>query len=430
MESVSKNQIEGAMPMPTLPHDIIVDILLRLPVKSLLRFKCVCELWDCLISSTQFVKMHLNQATRDVNNKRQRCLVSIDPPQSVDFEADGDDDDATVMFDNLLGIYPKHERMFVGSANGLVCLVIDVFYIILWNPSTREVNLLPKPKYLKKLPKPGKELDGFYGLCLDDLDLNFGLGYDSSIDDYKVLRLIPPFSRRFVKTKAEIFTLKTNSWRKIRNIHPSACLFNGAGTFSNGSLHWLVNHVTDEDQLKSTIISFDLATEKFQEVVPLPDHDDSSSKDFRVLGGCLSVLYQCANSFEVWVMKEYGVKTSWTKLVTIPCEKAPPSPGILDDDRFFLLYDDSLQPLCFSKNDKVLMTVSRFDLVMVMYDLKKDTFRRLPTYAHNDPVIYVESLISPNSNDGTARQRRRQWKRQKMNREERYFMNPQSGWEL
>lgn len=72
--------------------------------------------------------MHLHRAMKDVNNnKPQRCLLSTEPLQSTDFEADDDDDDAAVMLDFPLGMDPECRIDFAGSANGLVCLVIDVY---------------------------------------------------------------------------------------------------------------------------------------------------------------------------------------------------------------------------------------------------------------------------------------------------------------
>jgi hypothetical protein len=45
-------------PLQYLPHELIIQILLRLPVKSLLRFKCVCKLWLTLISDAHFANSH------------------------------------------------------------------------------------------------------------------------------------------------------------------------------------------------------------------------------------------------------------------------------------------------------------------------------------------------------------------------------------
>ncbi|KAK9287843.1 hypothetical protein L1049_016285 [Liquidambar formosana] len=347
--------------------------------------------------------MHLNRAMKDINN-RQKCLISTEPLQSTDLGADDDDDDAAVTLCYPLRMEPERDLQLVGSANGLVCLVFYRYHIILWNPCTGEAKELAKSTFVPKFP-------GYsYEPCF-----TFGLGYDSSIDDYKVVILENSSTYDdhdhvyFVETEGEVFTLKTNSWRRIQDIPPSACMCNGGGIFSNGSLHWLLDWGNGHEKFNS-IISFDLAPEKFQEVVPLPDHDVKMGliKDVRVLRGCLSALYCYDNNFEIWVMKEYRVKESWTKLATISCEKATPYKGLPD-------YQNWLYPLWFSKNDEVLMDVGGLELVM--YNLKEETFRKLPLYGQNwyilETVMYVESLVSPNCNNGTDKQRQGQRKRRK-----------------
>lgn len=54
----------------TIPHEIIFEILLRLPVKSLCRFKCVSSSWLALISDPQFVMLQLHR------NKRRNLILS------------------------------------------------------------------------------------------------------------------------------------------------------------------------------------------------------------------------------------------------------------------------------------------------------------------------------------------------------------------
>lgn len=42
-----------------VPHELIIQILLRLPVKSLIHFKCVRKLWFSLISNdSHFANSH------------------------------------------------------------------------------------------------------------------------------------------------------------------------------------------------------------------------------------------------------------------------------------------------------------------------------------------------------------------------------------
>ena len=50
---------------PILTHDLLIQIMIRLPTKSLQRFKCVSKSWLSLISSSHFANLHFEvEATR------------------------------------------------------------------------------------------------------------------------------------------------------------------------------------------------------------------------------------------------------------------------------------------------------------------------------------------------------------------------------
>ena len=53
-----------------MPEDLLIDILARLPVKSLQRFKCVCKYWYALIGSPDFISNHYHNC-----NNRAMLLV-------------------------------------------------------------------------------------------------------------------------------------------------------------------------------------------------------------------------------------------------------------------------------------------------------------------------------------------------------------------
>ncbi|XP_062015337.1 putative F-box protein At3g51171 [Rosa rugosa] len=74
-------------------EDVIAEILARLPVKSLMRFRCVCKSWRALISESYFVKKHLNYGERGITESTPRFIFMLDPPLSLDFEALMKDDD-------------------------------------------------------------------------------------------------------------------------------------------------------------------------------------------------------------------------------------------------------------------------------------------------------------------------------------------------
>ncbi|KAJ0600914.1 putative F-box domain-containing protein [Helianthus annuus] len=40
----------------------MLDVLSRLPVKAIIRFKCVCRKWRDLVSDPYFVRLHLSRS--------------------------------------------------------------------------------------------------------------------------------------------------------------------------------------------------------------------------------------------------------------------------------------------------------------------------------------------------------------------------------
>ncbi|KAH7864988.1 hypothetical protein Vadar_000866 [Vaccinium darrowii] len=242
-----------------------------------------------------------------------------------------------------------------GFCDGLVCVAIkrEVF---LWNPSTGEFMMLP------------------------DVDLpyhyfaSYGFAYDESIDDYKVVGLFLSSS----SYEVQVYTLRSDSWRRIGDF-PHFVPPKGFGTFVNRALHWSVTN-----EFNDNIVSLDLAKETFGEILEPEYGDGCLHKIFlEVLNGCLCIVRYCDPNacVDVWIMKEYGIKESWTKLFVIPYLSH-------QIDRLFML-----------KNGEVLLL--HIQSQFVQYSPKDGTFSHLTV--HNcsaffsaDP--YVESLVSPHIN--------------------------------
>ena len=64
-----------------LPNDMMLEVLLRLPVKSILRFRAVCRSWAALFSSKDFRSLHM--ATSKVLPPAPKLLV-VSPTSSLD----------------------------------------------------------------------------------------------------------------------------------------------------------------------------------------------------------------------------------------------------------------------------------------------------------------------------------------------------------
>ncbi|GJZ96008.1 F-box/kelch-repeat protein-like protein isoform X1 [Tanacetum coccineum] len=182
--------------MPEVCLNIVEDILARSQVEDLLRCKSVCKSWKSLISSRRFVKYHLNY------NLKKKAYNNESGDTAIEFDS-------------------EYCHRLVGSSNGLVCIHVcfkDELFVI--NPSTREV---------KKLRNPPKEL-------LFDV---LGFGYDSSIDDFKV---VVGFSYKDSNDILFIvLELKSNYWKSVAGEVKGCPLLKYGDTYEGSSVAVLVH---------------------------------------------------------------------------------------------------------------------------------------------------------------------------------------------
>ncbi|XP_042056478.1 F-box/kelch-repeat protein At3g23880-like [Salvia splendens] len=411
--------------IPKLPNDVIIEILTRLPVKPLLKFKCVCKSWRALISSTQFVAAHLEFSKSAPNltthrlilkyrgNTTKQCSVNSILHQSVP-EA----------FDLSCSLISERYRWVVGSCNGLVCLLIDKKEMILWNPSTG---------ICKKLPDCGVEINvgDYYSYYTS------GLGYDKSSDDYKVVGFFNN-NRDLSEVMVQVYSLKNDKWKRIENFKGRWSM-DGTATFANGKLYWIANQ---GNELESgwDILSVDLETEEYEmlqvpsyvksgyysrlggawegvtdvlrngSVIFLLDGTTSNSHDklaetdrnladlvdvfpkatrnvkiIACVGGLVSegslhVLCSHLESTEVWTMDVGG--GDWTKVATVP---------YIDD---FLKYSYKKASYVLKDGQVLLLCGSTF----VIYDAEDCSFR-YPEVRDSGELVgvgaYLGSLVSP-----------------------------------
>ncbi|KAK8506396.1 hypothetical protein V6N12_034130 [Hibiscus sabdariffa] len=358
-----------------LPYDIIGGILCRLRVKDLLRLRCVSKAWCCLIDDPGFVKFHLSHFKTNANLSlilRIRCggLFSIrfDSPQTYQMLKPPFDESDEEGFDIL------------GSCNGLLGLVSRKDEISLWNPSTRRSRMLPTARIM------------FSPRRLSFRVIFYGLGYDPISDDFKLVRLVQ-FSGRtgeLFASEVKVYSLKTNSWRMIKDSPFYLKALRGVyGALANNALHWVGSEKPSDT--RTIIVAFDLGTEEYR-AVELPDCLGGkfcvSLYDMR---GCLCVIatHWEVGVIDIWIMKEYGVKESWIKFISIqqfPCSYLFPN----------------VMPLFHFKNwESVLLNI---DGEMFVYNLRSKWANKLgnedwPTSLETE--IMVESLVPLNGNGAT-----------------------------
>ena len=112
----------------------------------------------------------------------------------------------------------------------------------------------------------------------------------------------------------DVFSLKSNKWKSIEETHHTTVVTRDA-TVLHGALHW-VNCSTSYDGIRNLklykIIAFDFEKVEFREM-SIPNNDRRFK--LTVVGGCLC-LYKEYLPNEMWVMKEYDIDTSWTKITS------------------------------------------------------------------------------------------------------------------
>ncbi|KAG5565004.1 hypothetical protein RHGRI_001020 [Rhododendron griersonianum] len=356
--------------MPDFPLDLIVDILLRLPVKPLLRFRCVSKPFCALIDSPDFVKSHLKRSTHTRNHLN---LILWDYDNSISSSVNFDSLDNAVELDYPLGSSYWPTRI-VGSCDGLIGLRNREDGILaIWNPSTRRCQELPYTK---------TDYPVYHVFAKHEM---YGFGYDSIIDDYKMVRVqffqigIDDFV-----SSVKVYSMKSNSWRKIRDF--PYCLYYGQGcaVLVGSTLHWVVCRLPSDTA--KFVAALDLTTEDYR-VVPQPEFSDNAfDMNVAELGGCLCILCDYDQvRVDVWVMKDCGVKESWSKLFSVA------QPEVI---RSF----DSLIPVAYSKSgSKVLLLQDNKKLVW--YDLEHKTIKKIKTRGITDgfeSFVCVESLVPLN----------------------------------
>ncbi|GAB2298397.1 hypothetical protein Dimus_032462 [Dionaea muscipula] len=329
-------------------EEVLVEILARLPVRSLLRFKCVCKTWFSLIGSEYFAGKHLSARSMMFKDDNYKNLL-------VDYHHNPDGHNGmtclqflAVDFDTLSVVHHKFKIisssreyfvnrnlltcLFAGSCNGIVCLLIQDYLLgsvasqqslLLWNPATGEVKTLQHEKHITVL----------------------GFGFDSKMNDYKVVlinRSLIPETTETIE-HVSVYSLRSDSWKTLNRPHgPEFQRFVRTSTTSSGGrmLNWLgirrdmdYHHRTDK-----IVISFDLTEETFV-MTPMPPETEckcgrkhqsccliQNTQD----GPCTIVCFppdhkidderDCLDNgkiINIWSLNEYGDSGSWTKLLSL-----------------------------------------------------------------------------------------------------------------
>ncbi|XP_071703154.1 F-box protein CPR1-like [Rutidosis leptorrhynchoides] len=301
-----------------LPEDLIIDILSRVPTRSILRFKSVSKSWYSLFENPNFISKHIqNQSTISDQSFLTKYPVStISGPTVGLILCDSSYKSIKIPID----INISNPASVSGSCNGLICLSFLPlgWVILLWNPATMVFKDLP----ISTIDRPQHDRPTHVML---------GFGFDDVVKDYKVLRII---HYGFMSKQVEIFSLSTNSWREINpGFDDFLTPMSACRVFLNGNLHWPAFDSRGLDDAR-VIVCFDFHEEVFHYIMPPKFEFTGCIKDARwkvvAMKELLAVIgwlrVESMMLFEVWVMKEYGVVSSWTKYTSFEIQNRKVKP--------------------------------------------------------------------------------------------------------
>ncbi|XP_008235756.1 PREDICTED: uncharacterized protein LOC103334558 [Prunus mume] len=251
-----------------VPEEIVYEILLRLPVKSLLRFTTVCKSWNCMIKSSTFIHTHLKS-----NHRNDDVQLLLHHPEFDIYSLYRDDDN-------------KDDGRACASSSSSSSSTLIEYSTNLDNPYTYYAERTGTKTW-------GSE---FVGTCNGLVCIAGKDKHQKELD----------IGNRYLEAG-----------------HPSA--------FVIGAQHWLQANVSTWN---ISILSFDMSGEVFSKIAIPPEAETRKCLDFN--RDCVVSRYRESLAFfescwerresgsvlrmNMWVMEEYGVAKSWTKLFAICLE--------------------------------------------------------------------------------------------------------------
>lgn len=275
---------QGSVSFDDLPDELVIEILSRLPVKTIVQSTCVCKRWYSIIKSPALVSAQLSHS---ISNPSNHYILASTSSPSVSRKVPtlyliSDDKSLSHRGNFKLPFETRFQTVFiVGSCHGLVCL-IDGDYdepcglyghdIYLINPS------------IQKYRKLSAELSCHANL-FDEVRGNTmtGFGYSARQNDYKVVRIVNA-SGTDPWNKAEVYSLKRGYWKSVDGPDDFIPLW-AKGVCVEGCLYWLPFEFIEPFDL----ICFDLDEEVFRTIPSPTTHDDCIVRMFQRNGSL--VLY-------------------------------------------------------------------------------------------------------------------------------------------
>ncbi|CAN0891426.1 Putative F-box protein At1g33530 [Linum grandiflorum] len=308
-------------------EDLLISLILsRLPVKSLMKFKCVSKGWKSIIEKdAHLINLHL---TRSEPGFLIIAAPPVDPAGNRDDENTRRAHDLSFLSTDLHLNVDSVKRIqssvkCLGPVRGLLCLV-DGFAVQIFNVGTGEVTPWFKPESLKHYTSFHQMED----------HPRFFFGMDPTSGKHKVLCLL-------YGCKPEVLTVgEDNSWRRIDDVPGSVepSPFTHISAYANGSVYWFENERSEVQESSGLVVStyseylvaFDVGSEKFRRFqIPISTRLEAEEEDttqfssteravrrkskFKFNGliemdGCLTLIRRRCQTVKMWKFHDHNKK--------------------------------------------------------------------------------------------------------------------------
>lgn len=371
-----------------LTQEAAVNIFTRLPVKTLIRSTSVCKTWYSKITNPSFISAHIQHSLSCCDENAFLAIpknIILNKYCSVISADTGD-----VLKRYKIPFKTKDGSLqLCGAFNGILCLNaiesdpnIDVEYqdLYLWNPCVGKYRALFSSCFKKR------------GVCVYAL----GLGVYEPTFDFRVVRIVYPaddmgYALGKVPPKAEVYSFKRNTWRRIKNPGVPLVGFHSGVTVGNNMTYWLNTRSSRGYNEQGWLLSFDFNNEVFG-MIKLPDNVRyclGVKADFRLLKveGKLAVcVYNerkesngtCCQPCCIWLMTHENPEVSWNL-------------------RFKIVLKEREWPLGVSRGGTLLMvSPCGFSTALASFNLMSEDLRQskqLDAEPGFLDSLFVESLL-------------------------------------
>lgn len=328
MSSVSPSKIKmETTSFNDLPQETALEILIRLPVKELIRSTSVNKQWYSLINNPSFISSQIHRCISHFNHNAVLIIPPFISHQNYCSLISTHTSSLIEKFD-IPFVTKSCSLKLIAEIHGLLLLTdLSMYYtsrdLYLWNPYVKRHRVIVSTCFKELLDNRGKS---YYVV---------GMGFNKESSDYRVVRIFyvkDDKGKQFgdVAPKVEIYSFRKDAWREINDVVVPR-LVNEEGTYLNGSYYWVEMkqpgtrefYTFKSEELR--VMSFDFDNEVFGEFkVPdgVPDLFErvAPSRLMQFEGSlalCVSDPKKCNKyaaryPYCIWLMRRDNGVISWT----------------------------------------------------------------------------------------------------------------------